>query len=577
MPGHESPAEIASREALEQMYSCLDGGKSFRLEAGAGAGKTFSLIKALQYLIEKNKRTLPRKNQRIACITFTNVAKDQIDAKIDKSPLIYCDTNHAFCWSLIQGFQKQLRELVAALPLWQERLTEVGGIGTRAVEYSLGHRSVRERQVSLHHDDVLLLTISLMESAKFCRLMTDRFPIILIDEYQDTDAGWVEAIKKNFLGKAASPLFGFFGDHWQKIYGGGCGSLEHAAILEIGKKANFRSVKTIVDCLNRMRPELPQFVKDPEQEGEVRVIHTNGWSGARQTGNHWGGDLPSDVGHTLLEGLKKDLVQKGWDFGSEHTKILMLTHRLLASEQGYSSLPVTFQYNEAFTKKEHPLIAYLVDVLEPACEAFEGQRYGDMFSALGGQVPFLTKAAEKAQWSDSMVKLHALRASGAVGDVVEHLLSTRRPRLPDALVDKDQQAKTFKPAEGEEIPRSIVEWRKFREVAYAEVQALRKYLAGYSPFETKHGVKGAEFENVLVVIGRGWNQYNFGEMLELAASGSVPAAKAAMFERNRNLFYVACSRPKRRLALLFTQRLSDPALNMLRSWFGSDAIEAATF
>lgn len=30
----------------------------------------------------------------------------------------------------------------------------------------------------------------------------------------------------------------------------------------------------------------------------------------------------------------------------------------------------------------------------------------------------------------------------------------------------------------------------------------------------KHGVKDAEFENVLVVVGRGWNKYNFGKMLE---------------------------------------------------------------
>ncbi len=47
---------------------------------------------------------------------------------------------------------------------------------------------------------------------------------------------------------------------------------------------------------------------------------------------------------------------------------------------------------------------------------------------------------------------------------------------------------------------------------YSEVQALCRYLDGHSPFETKHGVKGAQFENVLVVVGRGWSKYNFGEM-----------------------------------------------------------------
>ena len=92
------------------------------------------------------------------------------------------------------------------------------------------------------------------------------------------------------------------------------------------------------------------------------------------------------------------------------------------------------------------------------------------------------------------------------------------------------------------MPPVLVELEKFREVPYVEVKALRRNLDSHSPCETKHGVKGAEFENVLVVIGRGWNQYNFGEMLELAGAKAAPAAKQVVFERNRNLFYVACSR-----------------------------------
>ena len=119
---------------------------------------------------------------------------------------------------------------------------------------------------------------------------------------------------------------------------------------------------------------------------------------------------------------------------------------------------------------------------------------------------------------------------------------------------------------------ALEELEKLRAVPYVEIKALRKYLDGHSLFETKHGVKGAEFKNVLVVIGRGWNQYNFGEMLGLAGTQAVPAEKEAAYERNRNLFYVACSRPKLRLALLFTQQLSSQALATLEGWFGADTI-----
>ena len=573
MPEIESPAEAASRRALEAMYACLDAGKSFRLEAGAGAGKTYSLIKALQFLIDRDGKTLPKRSQQIACITFTNVAKDEIAARTDRSALIFCETNHAFCWSLISGFQKQLRALVEALPAWKDRIEEAGGsLGKRTIEYSLGHRSVRDDRASLHHDDVLPLTISLMEHAKFRRMISDRFPIILVDEYQDTDNDWVEAIKTHFLGKPEAPLFGFFGDHWQKIYGGGCGKLEHAAVTEIGKEANFRSVKTVVDCLNRMRPELKQFVEDPEAVGQVRVFHTNNWQGQRQKGAHWAGDLPPDIGHETLVRVKASLEQDGWDMSSDHTKILMLTHRLLASEQGYSSLPGTFRYNEAFTKKEHPHIAFFVDELEPACDAFVARKFGAMFEALGGGTPLIRSHADKASWNATMTQLIALRETGTVGQIIDHLRTQKRPRLPETVEKRERELRDFDKAAGEEVPPALEELEKLRAVSYGEIKALRKYLDGHSPFETKHGVKGAEFENVLVVIGRGWNQYNFGEMLGLAGTQAVPAEKEAAYERNRNLFYVACSRPKLRLALLFTQQLSSQALTTLEGWFGADTI-----
>jgi DNA helicase-2/ATP-dependent DNA helicase PcrA len=578
MTNPQSPAEIASQRALDAMFSSLAAGEHFRLEAGAGAGKTYSLIKALHYLIERHKNTFPRRSQQIACITFTNVARDEIAARTDRSPMVYCDTNHAFCWSLISGFQKQLRGLVEAMPAWQERIAEAGGsLGARVVEYSFGHRSIREDRVSLHHDDVLPLTVSLMENAKFRNIVTDRFPIILVDEYQDTDKDWIAAIQRLFLGNSPSPLFGFFGDHWQKIYGNGCGRLEHQRVKEIGKEANFRSVKTIVDCLNRMRPELQQFVVDPTAIGQVSVFHTNAWTSERQTGAHWGGDLPSEVGHETLEQVKTLLAQEGWDFSPESTKVLMLTHRLLASEQGYASLPAVFRYNESFAKKEHPHIAFFVDQLEPACDAFSGSRFGAMFDALGGNTPLLRGRADKTAWHDAMSQLMVIRENGTVGEVIDHLLNLRKPRLPEAIERRERELREFDRTSGEEMPAALAEIEKLRAVRYAEIKALRRYLDGHSPFETKHGVKGAQFENVLVVIGRGWNQYNFGEMLELAGKTAIPPGKQATFERNRNLFYVACSRPKRRLALLFTQQLSSDALATLDRWFLPESIHAIAF
>ena len=87
-------------------------------------------MKALQFLIDRYRFTPCRqRRQRIACITFTNVAKDEIEARTDRSPIIHCNTIHAFCWSLIVGFQRQLRERLPNLEHWPEKLAEVGGVG----------------------------------------------------------------------------------------------------------------------------------------------------------------------------------------------------------------------------------------------------------------------------------------------------------------------------------------------------------------------------------------------------------------------------------------------------------------
>jgi len=567
-----NPAAEAAHRATAAMLACLESGKSFVLEAGAGAGKTYSLVEALRYLVARHGRELSRGYRRIACITFTNVAKNEIISRTDGNPLIFCETTHAFSWSLISSFQKKLRTEVFNLPSWTDRRAEAGDIDRLKVEYTLGHRSIEDGVLSLHHDDILALTITFLSSQRFRDLLTDKYPFILIDEYQDTNADWISAVKEHLLGAARAPLFGFFGDHWQKIYGDGCGSIEHDALTRIGKEANFRSVKVVVDSLNRMRPELQQMVKDPDAEGVVRVFHTNGWVGARRTGAHWAGDLPVELARSSLAKVQTALMNEGWDFSPAVTKVLMLTHRALATNLGYASLPSVFRYNDSFAKKSDKHIAFFADHLEPACEAFLNRRYGEMFTALGGKAPQITGNGDKAAWSDAMKRLCELRVTGTVRDVITHLRAVGRPRLPDDIVRLEDKLASFDPNGGEEKPRRLEELEKLHAVHYSEIIKLVGYLKGHSPFETKHGVKGVQFENVLVVVGRGWSDYNFDEFLQLVANPDRIAARSEAYQRYRNLFYVACSRPQKRLALLFTQKLCPDALGTIQNWFGAEVI-----
>ncbi|MCI1125089.1 UvrD-helicase domain-containing protein [Stenotrophomonas maltophilia] len=571
-----NPALSAAQEAEALVAQYLQDHRSFLLEAGAGAGKTYSLVEALENLIQHEGLKLRRNHQRIACITYTNAATAVIKSRIDGNPLVFVDTIHAFCWSLIRNFQPALRSLVAAMPEWEKKLAEADGIGIRIVEYELGHRRVTADTVTLHHDDVLALMVSLLPNAKFQALLAHRCPFVLIDEYQDTDVAVMTSISEHLLGRATGPMIGLFGDHWQRIYDRTCGHVAHGALAEIGKKANFRSATKIVDVLNKMRPELPQAVRDEGFVGSAVAFHTNAWQGERRSGaggGHWKDDLPAEAAHAYLDRLIKKLESDGWNLAPQRTKVLMLTHNILASEQGYDSIAKIFSYTDQFIKKEDPLIAFFCDVLEPGCAAFHHKRFGEMFSLLGGSTSAVSSHADKVAWSSSMEGLANIRLEGTIGQVLDYMIEHEHPRLPDAVLGALAEADEWHGEEEEEPPRRIQQIRQLRDVPYKEVIALDRFIDGHTPFATKHSVKGDEFENVLVVFGRGWNKYNFDQFLQWSAEG-VPAGKQDAFERSRNLFYVCCSRPTTRLALLFTQELSDVSLAILDNWFNG-AIEPA--
>jgi DNA helicase II / ATP-dependent DNA helicase PcrA len=117
-------------------------------------------------------------------------------------------------------------------------------------------------------------------------------------------------------------------------------------------------------------------------------------------------------------------------------------------------------------------------------------------------------------------------------------------------------------------PKSVTHQRKLREVPYVQVIELVRFLDGETAFASQHSVKGAEFENVLVVLGGGWNHYNWPQLLDLLHTKAVTTRNEKGYYRARNLFYVVLSRPKKRLAVLITQALSQDALKTAAHLFG---------
>ena len=101
-------------EADIQLRACLDVRpmRSFVMVAGAGSGKTTSLVKALDYLAKACGVDLIRRDQQIACITYTEVAVGEIWGDVGNAPLFHVSTIHSFLWSIVRSFQVDLKNWV---------------------------------------------------------------------------------------------------------------------------------------------------------------------------------------------------------------------------------------------------------------------------------------------------------------------------------------------------------------------------------------------------------------------------------------------------------------------------------
>lgn len=88
-------------------------------------------------------------------------------------------------------------------------------------------------------------------------------------------------------------------------------------------------------------------------------------------------------------------------------------------------------------------------------------------------------------------------------------------------------------------------FNRVKEMKFSEFQNLYNYLEGSTPFSTQHKTKGAEFDNVLIILDNGWwNNYNFEKMF---AGGNAESVE----NRTKKIFYVCCTRAKESLAIFF--------------------------
>ena len=370
--------------------------------------------------------------------------------------------------------------------------------------------------------------------------------IILIDEYQDSYKPIIERFIKYFIAEKKSPQFAFFGDAWQTIYQSNkaCGIIEHKNLEVIKKGANFRSSPRIVQLLNDIRPDLPQTSAIDNFQGEVVVITCEDYDGERRTDRNFQGELPPEELKIRLNKIFEEIKQNTAD--SDTLKILMITHKVLAAQQGYERLLSII--NDGLRDKEDPFLLFFMDTVEPIYHALETLNMQLLFDTLGIKRYPITKKSEKEKWKIFQEKLREAREKRAI-DVIEVINETKLIPFPPKL---DGWYHLYRNAPGT-IYSSNASIQAFLELDYTQFISAIEFLYPEALFSTEHGVKGEEYDNVIFVISRGWNMYQFETYAPMiTGKASIPSGKQISFERNRNLFYVCCSRPRKRLFFFVT-------------------------
>lgn len=585
--------EKVETEADVAVRACLDKHQSFALIAGAGSGKTSSLVEALERIREREGRWLRQNGQRVACITFTKRAVEVIKARLGFDELYYVSTLHSFLWDQIGRFQSDIREALrlSRLPalITKERDRDNGGNSRTAIEArakaerfeqnlavldTVEHFEYSDAKVGdypngqLAHDDIIEIATYLFEENETFRRITGlRFPYIFVDEAQDTFEGIVAGLNLVSAGEGL-PIVGYFGDPWQQIYDGSAGNFSPPADgITVSKTENFRCSESVIRLLNSFRSDVKQYAagENKGREGSVifRLVKAEEPEMPRKR--------YSEVQITrALEEMDAALADWGWNDRDDVIR-LFLVRQMIARRMGFSELNRLFngpyassRAEDAFGAGEHFLLMPLIATIYPLVAAHiaeDSRRIIDIlrrdspaFAVDGLNAPKTLKAM--IDTSRTLIdQLDMVWTTGTVKEVLQFCVDNQIIRVSEKL--RNHLERTSRAEEYDEALHSLDkgDWLAdaFFSMDTTEIPSYASFISNNTAYSTQHGVKGEEYHKVVVVyddIEANWQNYSFCKILTPETAGEPTDGQRT---RSRKLAYVSFSRALEDLrVLLFT-------------------------
>jgi DNA helicase-2/ATP-dependent DNA helicase PcrA len=595
--------------AIETIIENIEQKRSFVLEAGAGSGKTYTLIETINYLLQKYTPHLKREGKRIVCITYTNVAKNEIIHRLENNPLVIVSTIHEFLWDCIKPYNRQLVIELDKLNtlMHQEKPDKFNpNLIERINQVIYNDSSYRDFEIGqIHHDDVITLSKALFENYPLLTtIVADKYPFILVDEYQDTASETATALIDFLLERNKDKvLIGFYGDSYQKIYDTGVGSLENyvqaTKLTLVTKEENYRSSQNVVKLLNAIRSNIVQKIPEGTEsvEGSARFINSNNYPPPPKKGilEYEKSILPTK--NENYEKVVEMLEGEGWNFGeNSEDKVLIIANSRVAARGGFGDLYKVFSNrfgegaNEALLKRENAFASFFLGStdrktsqeretgIEHLVSFWENKDYNNVMRFLrkaGASIEdgrILRKHEDKKIIREIIEELIELRKTKTVKDVFEFVVQNKllgQPKYITKYLERiTVDVNTIEEDKLSKHQRDIDFFNELMALPYTEYIDLFAHTQDHTVFSTKHGTKGEEYRNVLVVIDdTSWKQkYNFEAFIDNTE------ATADRKLRTQNLFYVSCSRAKENLVVLALSEMKAPAMAVVTNWFGANAI-----
>ncbi|AFV02345.1 ATP-dependent DNA helicase Rep [bioreactor metagenome] len=553
---------------------CIDNNESFIVEAGAGSGKTWSLVQALFYILQVKGNQLKVANRKIACITYTNVAKEEIIDRIQANELIDVKTIHDFLWNIIKPFQRELKlELIEILKTQYTKNTDIlrtsktttkkyAEAKEKADKYKLTldeldkfkgkieYKDYYDRKKGIvSHDDILKLATALLgKYNKIYKIIQDTYPIIFIDEYQDTNQEIAEVLLNNVKNNS-SILFGLFGDYNQQIYVKTIGKVDDTkfSLKKIPKDENYRCSLEVISLLNKLRSDIEQRQSGEEKHGRCVCYYVN--------------DTELDTEEFISSKIYREL-----NITEEmEIKRLYLVTKSIAKRNGYLGLHDLYDEenkdvtnrraknkDELLKNKDNrdcPFANFLFEI-EELIELYQNNKIQRLLAKTSYE---LICMEDKTKLDNLMQKLIKLASKSSIQEIFEFVWNNnllKKPSKIKYIYDNKELHDDFI------IALMKMEYKQFQNLYYTVKKT--------SPFSTDHGTKGAEFDNVVCFVDdNDWKtSYNFSNYFDGTDAGTP------RFDKTKNMLYVICSRARYNLAIVFLSKLSDNSQKKVELLFG---------